>query len=300
VSTVRQSDLKDWRLTLTDLVRYSGASGDFNPLHHDAAAAQAAGMAGVFGHGMLSAGLLASVIVDSCGLNSIISYSVRFTNQSWPGDTLVPKLAVSKREEALGVETITLDCRLMRSETEDVVRASALVVPGGAPQGVRAKVSADLAASVAPIVTPIFNERATIEAGPVARFADAVYSPQPEYRSIEAAQAAGFAASPVPPTFPIALRFWSTDPPPPDAPRADDPRDELNRTSRVRLHGEQTFIYHRLLSVGDVVIGHGGVGTPVAKASSRGPMTIVPIISRYTDPAGEPVVTAVATAVYLG
>jgi acyl dehydratase len=293
-----QSEAQEWRLTLTDLVRYSGASGDFNPLHHDEAAAKAAGMAGVFGHGMLSAGLLASVIVDSCGLDSIISYSVRFTNQAWLGDTLVPKIAVSKRETVQGVETINLDCRLMRSETEDVVRASALVVPGGAPQNVRAEAAAGLAAAVAPIVTPTFSERTAIEAGPVARFADAVYSPQAEYRSKEAAVAAGFAASPVPPTFPIAPRFWSTDPAPADMPPAN-PLEELNRTSRVRLHGEQTFIYHRRLSVGDTVVGRGGVGEPVSKTSSRGPMTIAPIISRYADPAGEPVVTALATAVYL-
>lgn len=294
-----QNDAQEWRLSLTDLVRYSGASGDFNPLHHDANAAKAAGMAGIFGHGMLSAGLLASVIVDSCGLNSIISYAVRFTNQAWLGDTLVPKIAVSKREEVLGVETVTLECRLMRSETEDVVRASALVVPGGAPQNVRAEAAARLAAAVAPIVTPTFSERTTIEAGPVARFAEAVYSPQPEYRSREAALAAGFSASPVPPTFPIALRFWSTDPAPADAPPPANPLEELNRTSRVRLHGEQTFIYHRPLSVGDTVVGRGGVGEPVTKTSSRGPMTIAPIISRYADPAGDPVVTALATAVYL-
>ena len=42
----------------TDLVRYSGASGDFNPLHHDEGFARAAGLPGVMAHGMFSAGLL--------------------------------------------------------------------------------------------------------------------------------------------------------------------------------------------------------------------------------------------------
>ena len=46
-------------LTRTDLVMYAGASGDFNPMHHDEVAAQAAGLPSVFGHGMFTAGLLA-------------------------------------------------------------------------------------------------------------------------------------------------------------------------------------------------------------------------------------------------
>ena len=49
-------------LTRTDLVIYAGASGDFNPMHHDEVQAKAAGMPSVFGHGMFSAGLLATAI----------------------------------------------------------------------------------------------------------------------------------------------------------------------------------------------------------------------------------------------
>ena len=47
-------------LTRTDLVMYAGASGDFNPVHHDEVAARAAGLPSVFGHGMYTAGLLAT------------------------------------------------------------------------------------------------------------------------------------------------------------------------------------------------------------------------------------------------
>ena len=45
-------------LTRTDLVQYAGASGDFNPMHTDEVAAQAAGLPSVFGHGMFTMGLL--------------------------------------------------------------------------------------------------------------------------------------------------------------------------------------------------------------------------------------------------
>ncbi|PYM48869.1 MAG: dehydratase, partial [Candidatus Rokuibacteriota bacterium] len=41
------------------LTRYAGASGDFNPIHQDAAFAKAAGMGDVFAHGMLSMGFVA-------------------------------------------------------------------------------------------------------------------------------------------------------------------------------------------------------------------------------------------------
>src|SRR5436190_15311324 len=40
------------------LTRYAGASGDFNPIHQDDEFAKAAGMGGVFGHGMLTMGFV--------------------------------------------------------------------------------------------------------------------------------------------------------------------------------------------------------------------------------------------------
>jgi len=46
------------------LTRYAGASGDFNPIHQDEAFARAAGMGGVFAHGMLSMGFVAQAITD--------------------------------------------------------------------------------------------------------------------------------------------------------------------------------------------------------------------------------------------
>ena len=65
-------------LTRTDLVRYAGASGDFNPMHHDEVAAQAAGQPSVFGHGMFSMGLLGTALTDFVGVGNITRYKVRF------------------------------------------------------------------------------------------------------------------------------------------------------------------------------------------------------------------------------
>ena len=55
-------------LTRTDLVKYAGVSGDFNPMHHDEVAAQKAGQPSVFGHGMYSMGLLGSALTDYVGV----------------------------------------------------------------------------------------------------------------------------------------------------------------------------------------------------------------------------------------
>jgi acyl dehydratase len=75
-------------LTRTDLVRYAGASGDFNPLHHDHAFASNAGLPDVMAHGMLSAGLLASALTRWFGAGSVRRYKVRFRSPVWPGDVL--------------------------------------------------------------------------------------------------------------------------------------------------------------------------------------------------------------------
>jgi acyl dehydratase len=75
-------------LTLTDLVRYAGASGDFNRLHHDEAFAKAVGLPGVMAHGMLSAGLLGSFVTRWFGPGSVRRFKVRFREKVLVGDRL--------------------------------------------------------------------------------------------------------------------------------------------------------------------------------------------------------------------
>lgn len=68
------------RLTRESLVRYAGASGDFNPIHYRDDVAQRVGLPGVLAHGMLTMGVGASVIADGVGDPArIIDYGVRFT-----------------------------------------------------------------------------------------------------------------------------------------------------------------------------------------------------------------------------
>ena len=67
-------------LTRDNLVRYAGASGDFNPIHYRDDVAQQAGLDGVLAHGMLTMGLAIAPVVAWLGeRGSILSYQVRFT-----------------------------------------------------------------------------------------------------------------------------------------------------------------------------------------------------------------------------
>jgi acyl dehydratase len=75
-------------LTLTDFVRYQGASGDMNPMHHDDQQARAAGYREAFGVGMLGAGYLAAVCTDAFGPDSVRRFSTRFRQLIWRGDVL--------------------------------------------------------------------------------------------------------------------------------------------------------------------------------------------------------------------
>ena len=67
-------------ITRDSLVRYAGASGDFNPIHYRDDVAQSVGLLGVLAHGMLTMGLAVQTVVDFVGdSGKILDYQVRFT-----------------------------------------------------------------------------------------------------------------------------------------------------------------------------------------------------------------------------
>lgn len=69
------------RLTRADLVRYAGASGDFNPIHFSDHFAAKLGMPAVIAHGMLTMGAAAATVTSWCGDPArLISYSFKFRN----------------------------------------------------------------------------------------------------------------------------------------------------------------------------------------------------------------------------
>jgi acyl dehydratase len=78
----------DKPLTVTDFVRYQGASGDMNPIHHDSEFAQKAGYPTPFAVGMLQASVLGTYVTDWLGPENIRRFKVQFREQAWPGDVL--------------------------------------------------------------------------------------------------------------------------------------------------------------------------------------------------------------------
>jgi 3-hydroxybutyryl-CoA dehydratase len=75
-------------VTQTDIVRFAGAGGDFNPLHHDEGYAARAGLPGVIAMGQMQAGMLASWLADTVHVEHLLSYSVRFASPLLIGETL--------------------------------------------------------------------------------------------------------------------------------------------------------------------------------------------------------------------
>jgi len=108
-------------LTRTDLVKYAGASGDFNPMHHDEVAAQAAGQPSVFGHGMFSMGFLGSALTDYVGVGNLTRYQVRFARQTWPDEVLSTKVVVTAKREEDGRKLVDLAVTLSNADGEDKV-----------------------------------------------------------------------------------------------------------------------------------------------------------------------------------
>lgn len=119
-------------LSITDIVRYAGASGDFNPLHHDPEFAKAAGLPSVMAHGMLSAGLLGSFVSAWFGPGTVRRFKVRFTDRVWPGDVLVPAGRVVRTfTTSDGRSRTELSLELVREGGSAVVTGTAEVTIDG-------------------------------------------------------------------------------------------------------------------------------------------------------------------------
>jgi acyl dehydratase len=121
-----------FRVTRTDLVRYAGASGDFNPIHYSDRIATAMGLPGVIAHGMLTMGLAARAVSTwAGGPDRVASFSVRFTSMVVvPDDDDGVDLVVTgepgePRDDGLVPVTVTARC----GDTAVLGRAVALVRP---------------------------------------------------------------------------------------------------------------------------------------------------------------------------
>lgn len=91
----------------TQLVRYAGASGDFNPLHYMDEIGQMAGTGGVIAHGMLIMGFVGQAVTQWIPNRNLKRLSVRFVGSTKPGDKITVSGKITDKSIEQGVGLIT-------------------------------------------------------------------------------------------------------------------------------------------------------------------------------------------------
>ena len=109
------------------LTRYAGASGDFNPIHQDDEFAKAAGMGGVFGHGMLTMGFVAQSLTDWAGAGAVRKVGVRFAGLVRLKDTVTCRGRITSVSRGNGAGLVDLDLWAENQRGEKVVTGKATV-----------------------------------------------------------------------------------------------------------------------------------------------------------------------------
>lgn len=117
-------------LTRTDLVKYQGASGDFNPIHHDEPFATSVGLPAPLSLGMLQAGLMATWATDWLGADAVRRFKVRFAAQVFPGDTVSCSGRVEREYTVDGASMVDLELFCHKQDGTLVVRGWASFVVG--------------------------------------------------------------------------------------------------------------------------------------------------------------------------
>jgi 3-hydroxybutyryl-CoA dehydratase len=111
-------------ITRTQIVRFAGAGGDFNPMHHDEEFARAAGQPTVFAMGQLQAALLARLASDWLGIHALRRLAVRFVAKVWPGDVLVLRGVVEEEVEVDGERRVSCVLEAENQSGEIVARGT--------------------------------------------------------------------------------------------------------------------------------------------------------------------------------
>ena len=124
---------RDFPISRFDLVRYAGASGDFNPIHWNERYAKEVGLPDVIAHGMFTMATAVRVVTDWAGdPAAVIEYSVRFTRPVVvpdPDGTRLHVTGVVREIRADGLAeidlTATVDGQTVLAKARAVVRPPA-------------------------------------------------------------------------------------------------------------------------------------------------------------------------------
>ncbi|HEY8589616.1 MAG TPA: MaoC family dehydratase [Naasia sp.] len=116
-------------LSRDTLVRYAGASGDFNPIHYRDDVAAAVGLPGVLAHGMLTMGAAVQPVVDwAGGASRVVDYQVRFTRPVVVDPESGAELEISAKVGAVDADAGTVRVDLTVRFRGDTVLGKAQVV----------------------------------------------------------------------------------------------------------------------------------------------------------------------------
>ena len=89
-------------VTHLQLVKYAGASGDFNPLHTDPKVGEMIGTGGIIAHGMLIMGFVGQMLSDYVGPTALRKFGVRFKGMTHLGDVITCTGTITEKYEADG------------------------------------------------------------------------------------------------------------------------------------------------------------------------------------------------------
>jgi acyl dehydratase len=120
-------DLRKPPITKLQLVKYAGASGDYNLIHTDDETALAVGLEGVIAHGMLSMAFLGEYLCWLAGPESVRRLSVRFVEMVRPGDTLTCRGRLIERTTSDAVKRLQLEVWTENQRAERVTVGDAEV-----------------------------------------------------------------------------------------------------------------------------------------------------------------------------
>ena len=108
----RALEPQEYAVTRASLVRYAGASGDFNPIHWSDRVATSVGLPGVIAHGMLTLGLAAQAVATWTGGAEVVELGAKFTNPVVVPDDdegTVVTVAGTVKDVSDGLATIALE-----------------------------------------------------------------------------------------------------------------------------------------------------------------------------------------------
>jgi acyl dehydratase len=117
-------------LTRESLVRYAGASGDFNPIHYRDDVAADVGLPGVLAHGMLTMGIAVGALAEWIGDPArILDYGVRFTRPVVVDAAGGADLRVVAKVGAVTDEATRIDLTVTAGESTVLGKAQVRVRP---------------------------------------------------------------------------------------------------------------------------------------------------------------------------